>query len=164
MEATHKKYLKVEPYPQQSKYGVRYSHHNVESYYLNSITEIVWTSVAIRKSYTPLNTITSIAESVSLPFSNLEKRFTELASNWKKETRVFSTTFHKTLNDNYLGIIGMGELVVPLILKELQKKPDHWFVALHHITQQNPVPTEDMGNIKKMAQYWIEWGKKNNLI
>lgn len=33
----------------------------------------------------------------------------------------------------------MGEAAVPLILRDLEHQPDHWFWALREITQANPV-------------------------
>lgn len=37
-------------------------------------------------------------------------------------------------------IIGMGPVVVPLILEELRREPDHWFWALEMLTEDDPVP------------------------
>jgi hypothetical protein len=105
-----------------------------------------------------------IQNSPSPYVSDLEKRFNELAKNWKKETGAYSTSLHIAGNNNYLEIIGMGNEVVPYILKELQKEPNLWFIALKSITRQNPIQKEHIGKIKLMAEDWIAWGKKNNLI
>ena len=45
----------------------------------------------------------------------------------------------------------MGEPVVPLILDELRREPDHWFWALEAITEENPVRPEDVGIVRRMA-------------
>lgn len=95
---------------------------------------------------------------------HLVSLFNDLSSKWKKETAAYSTTLHITRNDNYLDIIGMGQDAVPLILKDLQESPDHWFVALKAITKENPVRKEHLGNIDKMSQDWIDWGKKKKLL
>ena len=58
----------------------------------------------------------------------------------------------------------MGYPVVPLILQELQHEPDQWFWALEAITQENPAPPEAAGNVRVMAQAWIEWGKQRGLL
>jgi len=64
----------------------------------------------------------------------------------------------------YQQIIGMGAPVVPLILEELQREPDHWFWALEAITQENPVPKEALGKVLQMAQAWVEWGKNQGYL
>ena len=52
----------------------------------------------------------------------------------------------------------MGPAAVPLILSELRREPDHWFVALKRITGDDPVPDEVRGNIEQMAEAWLRWG------
>jgi hypothetical protein len=61
----------------------------------------------------------------------------------------------------YQRIIGMGQPVVSLIMRELEREPDHWFWALSAITAANPVKPEQRGKLKQMAQAWIEWGRVN---
>jgi hypothetical protein len=64
----------------------------------------------------------------------------------------------------YQQIIGMGWPAVPLILEELQREPDQWFWALEAITDANPVLPESAGNVRLMAQAWVEWGKRQELL
>jgi hypothetical protein len=103
------------------------------------------------------------------PYSNqlskevIEIDFKQLADQWRKEVIFLSSVEKIIMNQNYQTIIGMGPRIVPLILRELKKRPDYWFYALRMITRKNPVKPEDKGNIKKMAQAWIEWGKLNDL-
>jgi hypothetical protein len=54
--------------------------------------------------------------------------------------------------------------VVPLILEELQREPDQWFWALEAITEANPVPQEAQGNVRQMAQAWIDWGRQQGFF
>lgn len=61
----------------------------------------------------------------------------------------------------YQAIIGLGEPAVPLVLKELEQQPDRWFAALRAITGANPVREEDCGDVTRMAESWIEWGRAN---
>jgi hypothetical protein len=60
----------------------------------------------------------------------------------------------------YQEIISMGERAIPLLLAELRREPDHWFVALHTITGANPVPPESEGKVSEMANAWVRWGEK----
>src|SRR5687768_3516487 len=73
--------------------------------------------------------------------------FASLAAKWKKETRHLSSASRMSKHPAYREIIEMGAAAIPLILAELEKKPDHWFVALHQITGANPVPARSEGNV-----------------
>lgn len=92
------------------------------------------------------------------------ERFTRLTTEWKLQSRFLSNTAQMAMLPPYQRIIGMGEAVVPLILDELRRDPDQWFWALESITEENPVPPDAAGNVRQMAQAWIEWGQRNGLI
>jgi hypothetical protein len=64
----------------------------------------------------------------------------------------------------YQRIIGMGPRVVPLILRELRRKPDHWFWALTAITGQDPIRPEDAGDILRMTQAWLDFGERQGYL
>jgi len=66
----------------------------------------------------------------------------------------------------YLEIIGIGPEVVPYILEELRRRPEHWFVALRALVPgQGPqIPDEARGKMKRLAELWVEWGKRNEFI
>jgi hypothetical protein len=91
--------------------------------------------------------------------SSLEQTFTQLAAQWRRETGMLSVMSKIIIHPAYQRIIGMGQPVIPLILKDLEQEPDHWFWALQSITGENPVPNDQSGNLAQMAQAWIEWGK-----
>jgi len=97
---------------------------------------------------------------------SLEERFHRLADRWKADPEVFlsSSITKKSQHPDYQAIIAMGWEVVPLILRELAIKPGHWFVALHAITGENPVPEDCHGNLPKMTEHWLAWGKNRGLI
>lgn len=92
-------------------------------------------------------------------FSNIERQFNQLANQWEAETGMLSVLSQKVLHPSYQRIIGMGEKAVPLLLKELEREPNHWFWALRAITGANPVKPENRGRVKRMAQDWLEWGR-----
>jgi hypothetical protein len=88
------------------------------------------------------------------------KRFADLAATWRKETRIFSRMDKIAAHPAYQEIIAMGERVIPLLLADLEKEPDLWFMALREITGAGPaIPPEDAGRIGKMAAAWIAWGR-----
>ena len=100
---------------------------------------------------------TSVAESI-------HERFHELRDDWKSKTRHLSNTAQISLVFSYQKIIGMGSAVVPLILSELEREPDHWFWALEAITDENPVPQSDAGNVEASARAWVQWGRDKGLL
>jgi hypothetical protein len=91
-------------------------------------------------------------------------RFATLASEWKRETAVLPSAIEAARHPAYLRIIAMGERAVPLILAQLKLEndmPDHWFLALAFLTNENPVPDDARGNLKKMRDAWLHWGLAN---
>ena len=68
------------------------------------------------------------------------------------------------MHPDYQQIIGMGAAVLPILLRELQREPDHWFWALRSIAGMNPVPEADQGDVAKMAADWIVWGRERGIV
>lgn len=91
-------------------------------------------------------------------------RFNRLAQKWREETRLLSSVSQITQHRAYREIVEMGTSVLPCILNELQDEPDHWFDALYEITHENPVPPGLRGNITAMAQVWVSWAKRKELL
>lgn len=98
-------------------------------------------------------------ESRVLPATATERRFNQLAQAWKSDTALLSDLSKKSMHPAYQSIIGMGQDALPMLLRELDKYPSHWFWALRAITGANPVKPENRGRIKRMAQDWLEWGR-----
>lgn len=94
----------------------------------------------------------------------VRERFDRLAAQWREESQYMSNTGQMTLLKSYLGIIGIGEPAVPLLLEELKREPNHWFCALESITEEDPVPVEDKGRVERMAAAWVEWGVRRGLV
>lgn len=97
-----------------------------------------------------------------LPTAQIElaEQFTRLAAVWREETYPLSSSRQIIAHPAYQAIIALGSAVVPLLLRELEREPDHWFAALRTLTGANPVPVEQQGQIAAMAQTWICWGKE----
>ena len=93
-----------------------------------------------------------------------DERFKELAGEWRRDTRFMSSTTDIALHPAYQQIIGMGKEAIPLILRELDREPDHWFWALWAISGEDPVPKEDRGRVHRMAEAWITWGKQRDYL
>lgn len=89
----------------------------------------------------------------------LEEEFAHLARRWKKETAHLASAVRMAEHPAYREIIAMGDAAVPLLLRELERRPDHWFIALRRITGADPVSQSARGDVRKMADAWIAWGK-----
>lgn len=95
--------------------------------------------------------------------SALEEEFGRLVAEWKSQRGNTSSITKISMLPAYQKIIGMSTRAVPLILRELERKQDHWFWALRVITGANPVPPEHAGNLEKMSGHWIAWGREQGL-
>ena len=94
----------------------------------------------------------------------LEIRFNQLVTRWREETKTVSSTTDRALHSAYQDIIGMGARALPLIFREMRDRGGHWFWALRHITHENPVPPQDAGNISRMKEAWLRWGRDNHYL
>lgn len=91
--------------------------------------------------------------------ASTEKRFSELAAQWKREVGHISSITRRISHPAYLQIISLGASVVPLLLSELEREPNHWFQALRTLTGADPVTPEQRGKVEEMANAWLSWGR-----
>lgn len=94
----------------------------------------------------------------------VEELFEELAATWKDDTLFESSATALTAHPAYLRIVGLGHHVIPILLRSLATKPDHWFAALTALTGANPVSESDRGDVARMAEAWVRWGKERRLL
>lgn len=91
--------------------------------------------------------------------SELSKKFSALADEWKSATGHLSNIAQKTRHPTYQAIIALGQPALPLILRELESAPNDWFIALAEITGEDPVPEASYGVVNEMANAWLRWAK-----
>lgn len=94
----------------------------------------------------------------------IRKRFVELANRWHEETDYLSSPLDITDNDNYLKIISMGESVIPHILQDLQERGGNWYRVLRILSGVDPVSPEVRGEVPKMKDAWLRWGREKGYI
>lgn len=96
----------------------------------------------------------------------LEETFYELAEQWRRETGFHSSPAMKFQHPLYLQIIGLGQAIIPFLLREVKKGSASWFVALRAITRlprdKDPVTPDQAVSVKQMCEAWVRWGKENN--
>ncbi len=96
--------------------------------------------------------------------SLIAEQFEKLAEQWKTATALLSSSTAMMAHPAYRAIIALGPPVVPLLLRDLEREPAHWFEALQAITGDDPVPREHWGNIAAMRADWLTWGRQQKLI
>src|SRR5687768_296269 len=88
--------------------------------------------------------------------------FRTLAQRWRSETGHLSIDQQKVLNRSYLEVIGLGRPALPFLLRELQERPAHWFLALSSIARENPVPHG--APFDEAIEDWLTWGRAQGPI
>lgn len=94
------------------------------------------------------------------PAEPVEERFRRLEATWLAEVGYSSSSTVLRSHPAFQEIIGMGQAIVPLILRDLELRPRLWVWALPRITGADPVPVSDRGNIAKMSEAWLRWGRE----
>jgi hypothetical protein len=84
-----------------------------------------------------------------------------LAAIWRAETCYLSSTTALANHPAYQEVMALGSAVVPLVLRELEQRPAHWFTALHVLTGADPMDPADPGKVRKIAEAWLRWGRAN---
>lgn len=84
--------------------------------------------------------------------------FRNLADTWLMETGHFSSVADKVAHPCYHQIMGLGLQAVPLIIQELQTRPNFWFYALKTITREDPTKPED--NFRSAVAAWVKWAEE----
>ncbi len=91
----------------------------------------------------------------------IEARFRRLERTWIDEIGYSSSPKELCGHWAFQEILGMGEAVVPLMLRDLEERPRLWVWALPRITGADPVPESDRGKIAKMSEAWLRWGREH---
>lgn len=93
---------------------------------------------------------------------NLERLFRTEVERWKKETRHLSSVTKMIAHPSYMRIMGMGPDALPLILRELRERPDHWLVALNAITGEDPATLNS--TFRQAVDAWLAWGVQQGYL
>jgi len=102
-----------------------------------------------------------VPKQLAFEFS-FEQMFRSLVRQWRDDTEHMSNVNKANAHPAYQQIIGMGRVltsqIVPLLLKELEERPDHWFRALVEITGTDPAEGQD--TFEGAISSWLDWGKR----
>jgi hypothetical protein len=103
-------------------------------------------------------------DSVLTSSAAVEEQFRHLANEWSEDTWHISSISDLTAHPSYRKIVDMGMDVVPFLLKDLQQTRRFWFPALSEITKLRPFDPRHTGDVARMTEAWIAWGKKKRFI
>jgi hypothetical protein len=95
---------------------------------------------------------------------HLDELFGELAARWKDETAVYSASWQIKAHPAYQQIVNLGEDAIPLLLGKLAQPCVQWMMALSAIAGEDPSPMVHAGNIVRMAEDWLAWGRHQGYL
>lgn len=102
---------------------------------------------------------------VSVEQETVPQTFRRLAARWRAETAHVSSVPDIIMHPSYQEIMRLPKNeVVPLILRELRDNGGFWYPALYALTDKNPVRAQDVGNVRKMTDAWLEWGRSEEWL
>ncbi len=90
------------------------------------------------------------------------RKFERLVDWWHRDTDDMAVLSKAFMHKAYQRIIGMGKPAIPLLLNELQHRPDYWFWALRAITEEDVSQSSD--TFDGAVQAWLRWGKEQGYI
>ena len=90
----------------------------------------------------------------------MERRFLELAEQWREETQFYSMSRQLVEHPAYREILQMGEVAVPWILRDMATIGARWTLLLGEITGEDPVVHAAPGRVREVQAAWIEWGRE----
>src|SRR4051794_3449838 len=92
----------------------------------------------------------------------LEQQVARLLRNWRDETAYQPSSTRITGHPAYQELITLGPAALPYLFRDLEQTRDgHLATALTAITGAHPVPADDRGRIRKIADAWLRWAGEN---
>lgn len=90
-----------------------------------------------------------------------------LIERWRSEVKYMSSLSDMVSHEAYKAISSKDRRAIPILLNELRDRPHFWFDALQKLVKNNlnivvnPVKKADRGNLPRMTDAWLKWGKRN---
>ncbi len=95
---------------------------------------------------------------ITPPAQDIEQRVIHLLRRWREETAYISSSSQITGHPAYQELIALGAAALPYLFRDLEQTGDgHLSKALVAITGTHPIPAEDRGQIRKVAEAWLRW-------
>ena len=90
----------------------------------------------------------------------IQFKFSEFYKKWYSNTMFYSNPKMIIEDENFLGIVNMGEPVIPYILKKIEEEPSQLVWALNIITKKRISPSS-LVSISDSCKSWVKFGKLN---
>lgn len=93
---------------------------------------------------------------------SVEQHVVRLLARWRQETAYLSSSTRITDHPAYQELIGLGPAALPFLFRDLEQTGDgHLSKALTAITGAHPVPADERGQVRKIAETWLRWAGEN---
>jgi hypothetical protein len=93
---------------------------------------------------------------------SIEQRVGRLLATWREQTAYLSSSTRMTEHPAYQELMALGPAALPFLLRDLEQTGDgHLSKALTTLTGAHPVPAEDRGKIRKIADAWLRWARES---
>ena len=93
---------------------------------------------------------------------SIEQGVVRLLARWREETPYLSNSTKMTGHPAYQELIALGPVALPFLFRDLERTGDgHLSKALTAITGAQPVPADERGQMRKIAETWLRWAKDN---
>lgn len=90
----------------------------------------------------------------------VQYKFSELYNKWYANTMFYSNPKMIIEDENFQGIISLGEQVIPSILIKIEEEPSQLVWALNIITKRK-ISKNSMLTISEACKSWVKFGKQN---
>ena len=92
----------------------------------------------------------------------VEQQVVRLLKIWREQTAYTSSSTQITGHPAYQELIALRSAALPFLFRDLEQTRDgHLSKALMDITGAHPIPAEDRGKIRKIADAWLRWAREN---
>jgi hypothetical protein len=92
----------------------------------------------------------------------IELRVVRLLASWRAETAHLSSSTRLTEHPAYQELIALGPAALPFLFRDLEQTGDgHLSKALTTLTGAHPVPPEDRGQVRKVADAWLRLAQES---
>jgi hypothetical protein len=109
-----------------------------------------------------MSTIPVYDVSQATPEETVEQRVLRLLALWREQTGFLSSSTALVSHPAYQELISLGHAALPFLFRDMAQTSDgHLSSALVAITGAQPVPPEEGGKVKKVAERWLAWARKN---
>lgn len=96
--------------------------------------------------------------------ASIYNEFESLKEDWLAGIR-FDSGYHNLVNHpSYLKIISMGEIIIPILVRDMINNRIPWFYALEDITGEDPIREESIGRLDELIQDWTDWAEENSYV